>query len=239
MFDFLKIPQHVAISYFRRLETSYFENPYHNSKHGADVLASMLFLVRGLDRFLSLLEKLACFIAAAAHDAGHPGYNNAFLITINSPESITYNDKSILENVHNAVLFNILSDPSSNILRNLSVEDYRQVRKTTIELILATDLGAHFDLIGQARALLSAAENGGPPIGMDDPKDRLMRMKLAIKCADVGHAVKSWELHDMWSGKITEEFYLQGDLETRLGLHAPSFMQRSNHLTEYPKGQKV
>jgi hypothetical protein len=90
MFDFLKIPQHVAISYFRRLETSYFENPYansigaldcyqyvvvwygmawytrrtvglvivrcalsgryHNSKHGADVLASMLFLVRGLDR---------------------------------------------------------------------------------------------------------------------------------------------------------------------------------------------
>ena len=31
MFDFLKIPQHVAISYFRRLETSYFENPYANS----------------------------------------------------------------------------------------------------------------------------------------------------------------------------------------------------------------
>jgi len=29
-------------------------------------------------------------------------------------------------------------------------------------------------------------------------------LKLAIKCSDVGHAVKKWELHDLWSQRVVQ-----------------------------------
>ena len=29
-------------------------------------------------------------------------------------------------------------------------------------------------------------------------------LKLAIKCSDVGHAVKKWEMHDLWSQRVVQ-----------------------------------
>ena len=53
---------------------------------------------------------------------------------------------------------------------------YQQVRKTTIELILATDLGAHFDLIGQVREYsecsASALSASVDAFGQSDRVDR-------------------------------------------------------------------
>jgi len=61
-------------------------------------------------------DLLALMIAAAPHDIGHPGLNNVFLINSNNPLAVTYNDQSVLENHHCALLSNILSRPESNIL---------------------------------------------------------------------------------------------------------------------------
>ena len=83
-------------------------------------------------------------------------------------------------------------------------------------------------------------------------------LKLAIKCSDVGHAVKKWEMHDLWSQRVVQagagfyhgnpelapslcvqEFYEQGDLEKHLGLEPLPFMIRDTHKTAYSNNQKV
>jgi hypothetical protein len=61
-------------------------------------------------------EKFAMHVAAVAHDVGHPGVNNAFLINIKDELAMRYNDISVLENHHCATLFRILELETCNIL---------------------------------------------------------------------------------------------------------------------------
>jgi hypothetical protein len=51
---------------------------------------------------------LACLLAAAAHDYGHPGVGNGFLITTSHPLALRYNDQSVLEHHHLAETFRLL-----------------------------------------------------------------------------------------------------------------------------------
>ena len=53
-----------------------------------------------------------------------------------------------------------------------------------------------------------------------------MVMKMALKCADIGHSAKRLVLHEKWTARITEEFYRQGDEERRQGLPISPFMDR-------------
>ena len=53
-------------------------------------------------------EKFCLCICAVAHDVGHPGVNNAFLINIKDELAMRYNDISVLENHHSATLFKVL-----------------------------------------------------------------------------------------------------------------------------------
>ena len=55
---------------------------------------------------------------------------------------------------------------------------------------------------------------------------RVMTMKMALKCADIGHSAKRLALHEKWTARITEEFYRQGDEERKLGLPISPFMDR-------------
>ncbi len=53
-----------------------------------------------------------------------------------------------------------------------------------------------------------------------------MTMKMALKCADVGHAAKTIEVHKLWTHRIVEEFYEQGDMERTRNLAISPFMDR-------------
>ena len=45
-------------------------------------------------------------------------------------------------------------------------------------------------------------------------------------------------MHDLWSQRVVQEFYEQGDLEKHLGLEPLPFMIRDNHKTAYSNNQK-
>ena len=58
---------------------------------------------------LSDLDTLSVVIACLCHDVGHPGVNNRFLINNREEIAITYNDISILENMHACVTFQVMN----------------------------------------------------------------------------------------------------------------------------------
>ena len=111
------------------------------------------------------LEILALYCAAAMHDYEHPGRSNQFLIAINSPLAILYNDKSVLENYHASASWKLLkSNEKHNFLCNLEPAEWKKFRYLILENILATDLSRHFDLIEQFNTKVKFFKNFIPII---------------------------------------------------------------------------
>lgn len=86
-------------------------------------------------------------IACAGHDVDHPGHNNLFEIKSKSVLATIYNDKSILENHHTATLFKVAACKESGIFDEFSKDKYKTVRQLIIDLILATDMTCHFEIL--------------------------------------------------------------------------------------------
>ena len=115
------------------------ENPYHNNTHAADVTQTAGVILQALKAYmaragrpLSKLEIFCVIFASAVHDLGHPGVNNDFLIRTRERQALVYNDKSVNENMHASLAFQIAHDNAEmNIFSNFSDEQYKQVRPGT------------------------------------------------------------------------------------------------------------
>lgn len=223
----------VLARFFKELEGKYEENPYHNSTHAADVMCSMVYLIQNslIVDHTTPLELLASILAALAHDIGHPAKNNRFLVMTGNDIAILYNDISVLEMMHTAKLFQILKNKELNILSGFSTEKWTLTRKDIIDMILATDMGKHFELLGQFKVKYLSTDLHD----LTSADVRLDLFKLMIKASDIGHAAKSVELHEVWCGLVIQEFYEQGDLEKSLGLPISMYCDREN--TDVSKSQ--
>jgi hypothetical protein len=91
------------------------------------------------------LEILAALLAAAAHDIGHPGVNNTFLIASMHDTALLYNDVSVLENMHASTVSKLLREPGHNVLAALEPAEAKLVRKLMINMILGTDMVKHLE----------------------------------------------------------------------------------------------
>jgi response regulator RpfG family c-di-GMP phosphodiesterase len=63
--------------------------------------------VPGLTKVLSKVEVYAVLLAAVAHDVGHVGVNNAFLVKSGHALAVQYGEQSPLEKMHCAVLMEV------------------------------------------------------------------------------------------------------------------------------------
>merc|ERR1719247_2734872 len=131
--------------FIHQAEKEYLPNPYHNFAHAVDVLHSVARMMRVMqtETFLNELEQFTLLISAVAHDLGHPGVNNGFLSEVGHELALQYNDRSPLENMHCAKLYTVAKDRANNVFLGLSQEQYREVRKHLIEIILHTDMMVH------------------------------------------------------------------------------------------------
>lgn len=77
---------------------------------------------------LSKLERFAIILASAVHDLGHPGVNNVFLVKTRDKQALTYNDRSVNENMHASLAFTLaLEHDDLNLFRRFSTAEYEQV----------------------------------------------------------------------------------------------------------------
>ncbi|KFH17266.1 3'5'-cyclic nucleotide phosphodiesterase domain-containing protein, partial [Toxoplasma gondii MAS] len=92
------------------LYKNYEQNPYHNFFHALNV-AQVCCLLMALPDVAARFQPLDYFVlsvAALGHDLGHPGANNLFVNRNDCLPSRLYQNRSVLENYHAALLFQIL-----------------------------------------------------------------------------------------------------------------------------------
>uniref|UniRef100_A0AC34GQX8 Phosphodiesterase n=1 Tax=Panagrolaimus sp. ES5 TaxID=591445 RepID=A0AC34GQX8_9BILA len=245
LFRIFKLPIQKFFNFFHALECGYWEIPYHNRIHAADVLHGCYYLTchpvrafigrpsspelqfHGLDNAplpvsenMSTLELMALFTAAAMHDYDHPGRTNAFLVASEDKKAILYNDRSVLENHHAAESWRLLCQRENNFIEGLDSAETKRFRYLVLEYILATDLKQHFDIIMQFND--KAAD-----MDLTNEADRVLMAQTLIKFADINSPAKPYQLHRQWTERICQEFYEQGDEEKRRRMPLSPYMDRN------------
>ncbi|EPY19529.1 3',5'-cyclic-nucleotide phosphodiesterase [Strigomonas culicis] len=225
LFKKFNIDEQVALNWVSAVEAGYHGNPYHNSMHAADVLHVTHYILSkgGLIERCQLSDKmiLSALFSAAIHDFDHPGINNNFHIKTRSHLATLYNDRSVLENLHVSSVFELIKNPAFNILASLSEDQWREVREVVVEMVLATDMGLHGKYVAMMKTRLQERAD------FLQKDDKILALAMALKMADISNCGRPQEIYLRWSGKISDEFYQQGDRERNLGLACSPFMDRT------------
>ena len=105
-----QVPMVTMRLFLGEISKKYIKNTYHNYNHGCDVCHTVyrLLMLSRLSAVFTPLEIFSTLIGALAHDVGHPGLNNLFLIKSKHPLALAHNDKSPLENMHCVALYEVL-----------------------------------------------------------------------------------------------------------------------------------
>jgi len=239
--------------------------PYHNFMHAVDVAVTLHHLFRKVHAplFVGRHQRLALIASALAHDIGHCGYTNDFLINTHDEIALRYNDCSPLESMHCAKLFDIVSKPGAAIFGNLEQAVQREVRQVCVEAILYTDNQRHFGLVKELEtvydmnrdlfsgALPTESEDSGSSNGARDATAELsadvveffsvrgenvrLLQRFFVHFADQSNSMKSFHMSESWASKMFAEFFLQGDRERDLGL--PVHPLRDRHTLNRPLAQ--
>ena len=191
-------------------------NYYHNDLHAADIThTSFIYIKFGLIHEIAKLDNsMICsvIVSCICHDFKHPGLNNNFLIETNDNIALTYNDISVLENMHVSEAFKLMhSDNNCNIFEGIDKDKYKIMRKQIINCVLSTDMARHSISVEFLKKCLK--EDNKP-----EENDKQDYMNVIIHTSDISNPTKIFDIYLNWAKLVVEEFYDQGDKEKNLGL---------------------
>jgi len=106
--------------------------------------------------------------------------------------------------------FEVMVGQDIGLLKGLSSGSYWDFRNCVGGCILATDFAKHPSFCEQVREL---AQEGAPR-----PIPKQLEMELIIKFADISNVLKPFHVARRWALRITDEFFLQGDVELSRGM---------------------
>uniref|UniRef100_A0A3P9LHB7 Phosphodiesterase n=1 Tax=Oryzias latipes TaxID=8090 RepID=A0A3P9LHB7_ORYLA len=231
-----KIPLDTFITYLLTLEDHYHGDvAYHNNIHAADVTQSthVLLSTPALEAVFTDLEILAAIFASAIHDVDHPGVSNQFLISTNSELALMYNDSSVLENHHLAVGFKLLQEENCDIFQNLTKKQRQSLRKMVIDIVLATDMSKHMNLLADLKTMVETKKvTSSGVLLLDNYSDRIQVLQNMVHCADLSNPTKPLQLYRQWTDRIMEEFFSQGDRERERGMEISPMCDKHNASVE-------
>lgn len=211
-------------------------NPYHNSLHAADVVQACFYFEAQfmysdeLSGYFTEIDALALYVAAAIHDVGHPGLTNDFLVKTRSDLALRYNDKSVLENHHASVGFIMMRSTDCNLLdHSLPSPSIIALRGRVIEMVLSTDMLYHKPVCEELTVEIRSHDK------VQDI-NKLILERCLLKAADIGHALRTFQVHEVWSHRLQTEFFAQGDQEKAMG-YTPMALLDRDAIASFPKGQ--
>ncbi|XP_066916925.1 high affinity cAMP-specific and IBMX-insensitive 3',5'-cyclic phosphodiesterase 8B-like isoform X1 [Clytia hemisphaerica] len=254
---YLSVPDIVIRNWLELIEDNYSShNTYHNSTHAADVLhATAVFLLQDdVKNVLERSDEVASLIAAVVHDVDHPGFTNSFLCNAGSELAVLYNDLAVLESHHAAMAFKLTCrDSNSNIFKNLKQDDFKMIRQSIIDMVMATEMKQHFEHLAKFENNFNKRHNAhedgqstngrGTPesvssalTNFQSPENRAIVRRMIIKCADIANPARPTELCKVWAYRIAEEYFRQTEEEKKRGLPIvmPVF---DRHTCNVPKSQ--
>lgn len=201
-----KIPEMKLINFLHKVQSSYHQNPYHNAIHGGCIVqASEYILRKSLDSYpISKEYYIAIFLAAAAHDADHPGMSNSYQRNSSSYLTLLYNDRSIIENHSASRCIELLLDPECSIFENIDKDTQSIIFRIIITSILATDMERHALFLNRFKDFI--------PDYTDD-NDIMFVASMVVKLSDLVNAFRPTRIYTQWSARICMEFLQQGDYE--------------------------
>mmetsp|Transcript_21313 Transcript_21313/g.48990 ORF Transcript_21313/g.48990 Transcript_21313/m.48990 type:complete len:952 (+) Transcript_21313:170-3025(+) len=220
-------------SFSETVLAGYLENPYHNYSHACDVTATVYRMVTRLDcgEWLSDVELYSLMVSAYVHDIGHIGRTNNFLLETMHELAIRYNDKSPLENMHCAKLFEICNKAETNAFHFFNKEMSKHSRKVCITCILHTDNALHFDMVKDIKKVYEVSsdtcdawasgrldEEGHQKYKDVLSSNTMLWLKLILHMADISTPLKPFIVSKAWATLVQDEFFDQGDEEKELGL---------------------
>jgi len=218
-------------AFVQEVAAGYKPNPYHAFLHAVDVVHTVfryLTLLKA-ERYVSMIDQFALLVASVGHDIGHIGLNNSFLTEVQHDLAIRYNDRSPLENMHCSKLFEILAKKELNVLAN-APDQFRDVRKTIIEVILHTDITQHPGMAKELELLYEMNSKVFEAPGASDKKaeereeilqsseNKKLIPKVLLHSADISNPTKPWDLCREWALRVLDEYANQGDQEKQMGI---------------------
>ncbi len=214
---------------------------YHNDLHAGDVMqtCNVIFTKGKLKEKMKLndLDIFCMLIAALCHDYKHPGTNNLYQINTRSKYALRYNDTSVLEMYHLAQSFKILQKDEYNIFINFSPEEYRICRRRMIDGILATDMANHQKIVSAVKNKIESFNiKKGNNIEKVFEENNMIKLyenqqcllNMIIHTSDISNPGKPDKISAEWTKRVYDEFFVQGDMERKLGLEISSFCDRNN-----------
>ncbi|CAK9053251.1 5'-cyclic phosphodiesterase pde-4 [Durusdinium trenchii] len=207
--------------------------PYHRFHHGVDVLFTVFRLLQlsHAGKWTGEIEQYALLVASLCHDLGHFGKTNQFLVEIKHELALRYNDKSPLENMHCAMLFQLCQHAGQDVFADATEEQQKEARKIAISVILHTDNVHHFDMVKDVSAVyemdseICDAQAAAPEVITQAyrekvllGKNKMMWLQLFLHFADVSNPLKPFEICKAWAWRVLDEFFAQGDEEKSLGI---------------------
>lgn len=245
------IQAHQLRPFLQAMRSVYQHNTYHNYQHAVDVLQAMfVFLVDAgcvppisilegsralvspkwkrasapigtLKDILSNVDVFMLFVAALGHDAGHPGLNNGFMVSVfplllatalndaletlqksaGTCLSAIFDHTSTLERMHCTLLLQLMRNfglghliRSDNIIFGDSIIS-TNIRGALVDTVLATDMSLHFKWIKDFNDLI---DERGPldttfHTQCEKAKRRvkILACQALMKCADISNPVSN------------------------------------------------
>ncbi|CAE7414775.1 PDE9A [Symbiodinium natans] len=214
--------EEVLQNFVMSVSTAYRQVAFHNFMHAVDTLQAMRWQCSQApwDTNLQHFQRFALVMAAFVVDIGHPGFDNAFLVDSGDPIASCYNDLSPLENMHSSKLFEILKKDGHNVLGHIPSEEFREMRKLMIDLLLHTDKYCYRDVVDDVRIL---ARQGYAPKSADHSSEEgaailQVVMRAMMLTADLSNQARSLDAANDWASMLQQELGLQDEQERELGL---------------------
>ncbi|KAA3682193.1 cGMP-dependent 3',5'-cyclic phosphodiesterase [Paragonimus westermani] len=128
---------------------------------------------------------------------------------------------SILENHHVDHTIRILRIKECDIFVNLTATDDQRVMRLLRQIILATDLENHLQLVSKIRALASRGSYDA-----NNVEHHLQLLSILVTASDLSDQCKPWVNTRVAASLIYKEFFHQGDSEKSLDIKPAHSMDR-------------